>query len=106
MRADYSEDSTQVSRPATVIKFETVVALRNAAGWTNAALARRMGMDQSAVKRLLAGELRPSNASIAGFILAFRERFPKIAFEDLFTTVRAGEAPPAVEDEEPQAESA
>lgn len=113
MRADQQRAPTQAGQPTIVIKVETVVALRNAAGWTNAELARRMRMDHSAVTRLLGGELRPANKSIAGFLFAFRQRFPKIGFDDLFELALEGDeaaslAPVEVDedDEEPQEASA
>jgi transcriptional regulator with XRE-family HTH domain len=45
------------------------------AGWSKKDLAGRAGLDQSAVGRLLSGELQIGDRSIPGLIYAVRDRF-------------------------------
>lgn len=70
--------------PAIVVKTSTVSVLMSATGWTPAELSRRARMDQSAIARLLRGDLRPGARSIAGLLVAFSDHFPNIGFYDLF----------------------
>jgi len=74
----------RVDPPAIVVKASTVKVLMKTVGWSPAELARRARLDQSALARLLRGDLRPGARSIAGLLLAFSARFPAIGFYDLF----------------------
>nr|WP_184929723.1 helix-turn-helix transcriptional regulator [Saccharothrix ecbatanensis] len=55
------------------------------------ALAKAMGVNRSTVSRVLAGELQPGSAFIAGALAAFTP----VTFEDLFEVVNTSEAIPA-----------
>lgn len=105
---DASQRRTPLRRAPTVaVKATYVELLRDAAGWTNADLARRSGLDQSAIARLLRRELRPGTRVIAGLLAAFAgpERveadgtvfpagpFPDITFAHLFDLVDSRNRP-------------
>lgn len=59
----------------------------NAAGWKAAHLAKAADLDQSAITRLLSGDLRPGQRSIAGLLVAFSTKFPNIGFYDVFDVI-------------------
>lgn len=80
-------DATSSDPPLIAVKAQTVDMLRKAAGWSTAELARRACLDQSAVARLLRGDLRPGPRSIGGLLLAFSGQFPRIGFYDLFELI-------------------
>lgn len=63
-----------------------------AADWTKADLARQSGLDQSAVARLIDGQLRPGWRAIGGLVQAFTGRFPMVGFYELFDVVDGGGA--------------
>ena len=111
MRADQQRAPTQAGQPTIRVRVATVESLLNAADWTVAELSRRARMDHSAVARLLRGDLSPGGRSIAGFLHAFGQQFPRVGFYDVFEVVvdDAAVAPPALsvyDDEEPRAATA
>lgn len=93
MRASKPGDSEPVDErrgPDTYLNTSKVLTIMKLAGWTRAELARRMHMDQSAIARLLAGELQPSHRSIASLLIAVWRQFAdsdECLCGDLFTFV-------------------
>jgi lambda repressor-like predicted transcriptional regulator len=76
-----------IGPPKIEVKQAAVAVLLQAADWSMAELARRARLDQSAVARLIRRDLRPGPRLIAGLLVAFSTRFPKIGFYDLFELV-------------------
>jgi hypothetical protein len=76
------------SAPDIRLRLDKVETVRDLAQWTNAELARQMGMDQSAVMRLCDGKLQLGRRSIAGLLAAVRRRFgDHVSFDDLFEVI-------------------
>jgi hypothetical protein len=99
MRAGKRTDSTpgdEGGNPTIRLRRDKVETVRDLAHWNNAELARRAGLDQSAVIRLLDGKLQLGRRSIAGLLSAARREFgPHVSFDDLFEVIDAnGEVAP------------
>jgi transcriptional regulator with XRE-family HTH domain len=78
MRASKAEDSTPAEArrgPDMFLNTSQVKTIMRLAGWNRAELARQMNMDQSAINRLLDGELQPGHKSIASLLVAIWRRF-------------------------------
>jgi hypothetical protein len=80
MRASKAEDSTPAERrgPDMFLNTSKVKTIMGVAGWNRAELARQMNMDQSAINRLLDGDLQLGHKSIASLKVAIWRRFPDI----------------------------
>lgn len=72
--------------PDTFLDTARVKLVMELAGWNTAELARKMHMDQSAVKRLLANQLQPGHKASAALRIAVWREFDNatIDADDLF----------------------
>lgn len=76
--------------PDMKINTDRLQTIMRISGWNVAQLAREMGMNQSAVSRLLKGQLGLGSASIAGLLIAIRKRFGQhVCFCGLFDVIDA-----------------
>jgi hypothetical protein len=74
MRASKRPDSTPAA-PRIRLRADRLQAVMDLAHWSKKDLAERAGLDQSAIGRLLIGELQIGDKSIPGLIYAVRGRF-------------------------------
>lgn len=70
--------------PAPTLRRDALRALMADRGWTSAELARRTGLSDSTICRLLDGTTRGAVGAIGPLMWAF----PNLRFEDLFDTGR------------------
>ena len=90
MRASNQVDSTPVPEGpvlSTRLRRDELAAIMDVAGWTNAELARRTGLDQSYVQRLREGKLRLGQRPIAGLLGAIWDHFGEEAAVTFFEMV-------------------
>jgi hypothetical protein len=66
------------------LRTEWVLEMMERLDWNPARLARRTGVDQAAVYRLLRGDQQLGMSSLPGLLLAFREVFPDSTLDHLF----------------------
>ena len=73
--------NSRTAEPALRVDRDVLLAHRDAAGITsNAALAERIGVNESTLQRILGNHVEPSTRFIAGVLKAL----PGAKFEDLF----------------------